>query len=423
MDIIVVGGGWAGCAAAYQAAKSGAHVSLFERTDMLLGTGLAGGIFRNNGRYTAAEEMLAMGGGEMFRLMDENARHQNVCFPGQLHASLYDIASMPSAVFSLLKNAGVEIHFQARIVSAILSGSRLLAVKTPSGQRYAADIFIDATGTAGPTVNCAKYGNGCAMCVLRCPAFGGRLSLTALAGIPEYRARRGDSAGAFSGSCKLMKESLSPELQQELTENGVAIVPIPVELREDHLAQKACQQYAHNAYSENIVLLDTGHAKMMAPFFPLEKLRQVPGFTCARYEDPYAGGKGNSIRFTAMAPRDDALRVRGAENLLCAGEKAGPLVGHTEAVVTGVLAGFNAVRLCKDENPLTLPRSLATGEAITWVNQQTLRPGGADKKYTFSGSVLLEHLEQRQLITLDTDAIAARVERAGMKNVFSQAVL
>ena len=50
MDIIVVGGGWAGCAAAYQAAKAGAHVSLFERTDMLLGTGLAGGIFRNNGR-------------------------------------------------------------------------------------------------------------------------------------------------------------------------------------------------------------------------------------------------------------------------------------------------------------------------------------------------------------------------------------
>ncbi|WP_367925637.1 FAD-dependent oxidoreductase [uncultured Ruthenibacterium sp.] len=419
MEIIVVGGGWAGCAAAYQAAKSGAHVSLFERTDMLLGTGLAGGIFRNNGRFTAAEEMLAMGGGELFRLMDQNTRHKNVCFPGHQHASLYDIAKMPTSVFELLRSAGVEIHLQSRIVSAILSGSRLLAVKTPAGQRYAADAFIDTTGTAGPTVNCTKYGSGCAMCVLRCPSFGGRLSLTALAGVPEYRAHRGENAGAFSGSCKLMKESLSLELQQELNENGVAIVPIPLHLREDHLSQKACQQYAHAAYAENIVLLDTGHAKMMTPFFPMEKLHQIPGFSCARYEDPYAGGKGNSVRFMAMAPRDDALRVRGMENLLCAGEKAGPLVGHTEAIVTGVLAGYNATRLCKGENLLTLPRSLATGEAITWVNQQTFRPGGADKKYTFSGSVLMEHLEQRRLLTMDIDAITSRTERAGMRNIFA----
>ena len=53
--IVVIGGGWAGCAAALTAAKAGADVTLLERTDMLLGTGLVGGIFRNNGRYTAAE--------------------------------------------------------------------------------------------------------------------------------------------------------------------------------------------------------------------------------------------------------------------------------------------------------------------------------------------------------------------------------
>ncbi|MEO8653262.1 MAG: FAD-dependent oxidoreductase, partial [Ramlibacter sp.] len=66
MKIIVIGGGWSGCAAAVAAARQGAEVTLLERTDMLLGTGLVGGIFRNNGRFTAAEEMIAMGGGEMF---------------------------------------------------------------------------------------------------------------------------------------------------------------------------------------------------------------------------------------------------------------------------------------------------------------------------------------------------------------------
>ena len=50
MKVIVAGGGWAGCAAAYEAAKSGAETTILERADKLLGTGLSGGIMRNNGR-------------------------------------------------------------------------------------------------------------------------------------------------------------------------------------------------------------------------------------------------------------------------------------------------------------------------------------------------------------------------------------
>jgi len=42
MKAIVIGGGWAGCAAAASAKKQGADVLLLERTDMLLGTGLVG---------------------------------------------------------------------------------------------------------------------------------------------------------------------------------------------------------------------------------------------------------------------------------------------------------------------------------------------------------------------------------------------
>ena len=55
--IVVIGGGWAGCSAALSASKMGAEVTLIERTDMLLGTGLVGGIMRNNGRFTAAEAL------------------------------------------------------------------------------------------------------------------------------------------------------------------------------------------------------------------------------------------------------------------------------------------------------------------------------------------------------------------------------
>ncbi|MEM2738720.1 MAG: FAD-dependent oxidoreductase, partial [Candidatus Bathyarchaeia archaeon] len=110
--IVVVGGGWSGCAAALAAAKAGAEAVLLERTDMLLGTGLVGGIFRNNGRFTAAEEAIAMGGGELFRIMDNMARHKNIDFPGHKHASLYDVTNIEPEVRKFLKEMGIKIMLQ-----------------------------------------------------------------------------------------------------------------------------------------------------------------------------------------------------------------------------------------------------------------------------------------------------------------------
>ena len=94
--VVISGGGWSGCAAAVEAKKLGAEVTLLERTDMLLGTGLVGGIMRNNGRYTATEEMIAMGGGELFGVIEQNLRHKNIEFPGHAHADLYDVAILVS---------------------------------------------------------------------------------------------------------------------------------------------------------------------------------------------------------------------------------------------------------------------------------------------------------------------------------------
>jgi hypothetical protein len=86
MKVIVIGGGWAGCAAAITAKKAGAQVRLFEKTDMLLGLGNVGGIMRNNGRFTASEELIALGGGDLINITDANSRHKNMDFPGHKHA-------------------------------------------------------------------------------------------------------------------------------------------------------------------------------------------------------------------------------------------------------------------------------------------------------------------------------------------------
>ncbi len=423
MKVVIVGGGWAGCAAAIAAKRQGAEVLLLERTDMLLGTGLVGGIMRNNGRFTATEEMTAMGGGDIFALTDRNSLHRDIGFPGHAHASLYNVAKMEPLVKSLLLEKGVEVRCLVRIDGVVVREGRIEAVTgKEEGERvrFEGDVFVEATGTAGGPANCAKYGNGCAMCVLRCPSFGARVSIAAKCGVKEMVGRKGDQVGAMSGSCKLLKESLSREITDALDRDGVVVIPLPPTLRsEKKLAAKACQQYALPEFLENVILLNTGHAKLMTSYLPLDALRQVPGMECARYEDPYAGGMGNSIRYIGMSPRDDALKVTGVENLFCGGEKAGLLVGHTEAIVTGTLAGYNAVQWARGKAPLILSDALATGDAIGYVRSRMGTEEGLGYKYTFSGSVYFDRMKEKGLYTVDIDVIRKRVDEAGLTGVFS----
>ncbi len=230
MKMIVVGGGWAGCGASLAARNQGAEVTLLERTDMLLGTGLVGGIMRNNGRFTAAEEMIAMGAGALFELADQSALHRDVTFPGHRHASLYNVARMEPVVRRFLDRNSVSIRCRTRVTDVEMNGDRINAVIAKQDDeplRLEADVFVDATGTAGPPAHCNKHGNGCVMCVLRCHTFGGRVSLAARAGVKEMSGTRGEQIGAMSGSCKLLKESLSADLASELDKHGVVVVPIP----------------------------------------------------------------------------------------------------------------------------------------------------------------------------------------------------
>lgn len=128
MRVVIVGGGWSGCAAAISARKQGAEVILAERTDMLLGTGLVGGIMRNNGRFTATEEMIAMGGGEIFELVDQNCLHRDIEFPEHHHSSLYNVATMEPRVKKLLGEQGISVHLSTRVEDVEMDGERMKAV-------------------------------------------------------------------------------------------------------------------------------------------------------------------------------------------------------------------------------------------------------------------------------------------------------
>ncbi|MBR7147874.1 MAG: FAD-dependent oxidoreductase, partial [Firmicutes bacterium] len=127
--IIVIGGGWSGIAAAITARNAGAEVTLLEKTDMILGLGNVGGIMRNNGRYTAAEENIALGADEIFALTDKLSRHVNVDFPGHNHASLYDVIKMEPAIRRLLKEKGIEVQTLARATDVVLKDATLAALR------------------------------------------------------------------------------------------------------------------------------------------------------------------------------------------------------------------------------------------------------------------------------------------------------
>ncbi|MCT4594694.1 MAG: FAD-dependent oxidoreductase [Anaeromicrobium sp.] len=423
--VVIIGGGWAGVAAAISAKKAGAEVTIIERTDMLLGLGNVGGIMRNNGRYTAAEENILLGNRELFEITDRVSTHKKLDFPGHKHANLYDVSKVEPEVKKLLKEMDIEIKLRSRAINVEMNENKITGIILQNDETIYGNAFIETTGSAGGMGNCSKYGNGCAMCILRCPTFGPRVSISAKTGNEDQMGERNDgTCGAFSGSCKLNKESLSDEVRKELDEKGVVVLPINEDdINMNKLDIKVCQQYALKEYAQNVILLDTGHAKLMTPYYPLDKLRKIKGLENARYEDPYSGGMGNSIRYLSIAKRDNFMRVLNVDNLLCAGEKAGLFVGHTEAISTGALAGHNSVRLICGLPLLKLPTNIALGDIISYENHMRNSVNGLRKRYTFAGSIYLERMKMLGLYILNKDMLKNKIEKLGLLNIYDEKIM
>ena len=422
MKVIIVGGGWAGVSSAITAKKAGAEVHLYEKTDLLLGLGNVGGIMRNNGRWTASEELIELGAGDLIEIVDNTARHKEIEFPGHKHATLYDVNLIEGKVSKYLDSIGINIHTESRVTDIKIDGKKIKGIYLSDGTYEEGDVFIETTGTTGPMGNCLRYGNGCSMCVLRCPAFGPRISISERCGVLDIQGERDeDNLGAISGSCKLAKESLSQEIVDELNEKGCVVLEVPKEdINYDKLSSKVCQQYALKEFAENIILLDTGHAKLMTTYYPLKKLRKIKGLENAKYVDPYAGSKGNSIRYLSVAPRTNDLKVVGVDNLFCAGEKSGLFVGHTEAIVTGSLAGHNAVRLAMGIPLLILPSSIAIGDIIAYANEKAATREGRKNRYTFAGAEYFKRMKDLNLYTTNKEDIKDRIRKINLENVFNQ---
>ncbi len=68
---------------------------------------------------------------------------------------------------------------------------------------------------------------------------------------------------------------------------------------------------------------------------------------------------------------------------------------------------------------LELSRKTAIGEAIAYVNEEMQTHEGLGKKYTFSGSVLFEHMKKLGLYETDVKKIEENINKEGLLNIFA----
>jgi len=417
--VVIVGGGLGGSAAAINSAKLGSKVVLIEKSDRLLGAGNVAGEVYGNARYSISWEAYEMGGKELFDAINSELRHSSIKLPGVENTAVYDVFRLEGKTKGILQQMGVEIYFQKRVKDVLMEENRMAGVVLDDGQVVNGDTFVDATGTAGPVALCNKYGKGCAMCVYRCHVYGQRVSITAKAGINEgMGVKLNGQYGGISQGVSILKESLDKAIVRQIEKEGVLFIPVSPDFSPQFFDIPKADT---KTVKENLVLIDNGLVKAKSrPIISLDKLNSLKGFENAVFYDPQGGSKANSMRFFSVAPRDNTLKVEGILNLFCAGEKQGLLVGVCEAVVSGLLAGYNAARMAKEEDVLEIPTNTALGETIAFTNRVLNSHEGYMSRYSCLSGKLFKNLEEKGLYCTNIEKIKEKVVKAGLKDIFNK---
>ncbi len=420
--VVVVGGGFSGCAAAIAAAKVGAEVLLLERTDMLSGAGLRAGRMNYNGKLVAAEEAKALGAGEVFGVLESIMLHRENIIDEE-HGYVCDVIGVDPAMRQAVEVAGVKTMFESLVVDVSKDKSSIKTIKTESGEVVEGDAFVDTTGSSGGIDQCTRHGKGCVMCMCRCYIFGNRVSIATKAGAPELALQRpGGIPGRVSPAVAVFKQTLSPDLRKRLEKEKAISIPLPKELV-DYSKEDNFRGCCSRRQLEHINLVDIGPLAECVGlgFMPLADIRKIPGFEEVQYDHPKGAGKFNIINNLSITPREDSLKVKGLSNLFVAGEKSGQ-GGIGEAIATGALAGCNAARVAAGEDPIVLPRTTAIGDLIAFVAETLEAPGGLEQGISMGHGIYFDRMKQLDLYSKSPPAIHDRIKKLGLTGILAKKV-
>lgn len=158
VEVLVLGGGPAGLAAAASAARAGANTLLVERYGFLGGMGTAAGVTNFCGLHAnvhgTIRQVVQGVGGELLDRIDAlgGLNQPHLLFNGRIAAQAYDTASYKVAADQLLASAGARVLLHAWVAGVKMrSATELEAVfvETKSGRSaIRAQVFIDCTGDA-----------------------------------------------------------------------------------------------------------------------------------------------------------------------------------------------------------------------------------------------------------------------------------
>lgn len=164
MDVLVAGGGPAGCAAAIAAARQGLKVLLVERQSMLGGTATAGlvahwlggrspggawvvgGVFRE-----LAEKASAAGCALLPRHPEGHVYQPHAWLPWFIHGVVLDPCRLPSFLENTLRDAGVDFLYETDVVGVELEGDRVARAVIHAKDGFTSvpvKAVVDATGDA-----------------------------------------------------------------------------------------------------------------------------------------------------------------------------------------------------------------------------------------------------------------------------------
>ncbi|TWO67696.1 FAD-dependent oxidoreductase [Caenimonas sedimenti] len=154
-EVVVLGGGPAGMAAAVAAARAGRKTLLVERYGFLGGMGTAAGVTNFCGLHANVhgdirQVVHGVADGLLERIAHLGGLNEPHALFGKTVAQAYDTAAYKIAADDLLLSAGVEILFHALAAGVVMASPERVAallVETKSGRRAVLGrTFIDASG-------------------------------------------------------------------------------------------------------------------------------------------------------------------------------------------------------------------------------------------------------------------------------------
>ncbi|MBI2303573.1 MAG: FAD-dependent oxidoreductase [Chloroflexi bacterium] len=438
--VVVIGAGVAGLGAALTAAQTGVETILLERNDFLSGLCIWSGL---HGGGPVLEEMRLVSSGSirwhdslkryaLFWEHDLPSAQDNL---GDREESFaYDVMKADQASWEALEGTGVKAMLRSQVVDVEKEGNRLKAVVLANGTRVEADAFVDATGRAGLMKEwCETLGQGCGMCVLKCPLFGECISPAVKAGAADiYPEGHHQSGGPrFFQAVMVLPESVEPWLRDEmLAAKGVYWYRVPEEWLGKDVTSQWCSPHRPlplpNGFVEEHFLINYTPWLKVHLNVPLHILRQLPGFRDAFPVTPLSPD-GQTTFLKRITPNDNGLRVEGLANLFAAGERARTVSSMTPAMALGDLAGYNAARCAVGLEPIVLPDDTILG---LFINVVKLNPGGGYNAFIpYKPDPNIRRPEhpayrQRGLVTGDMSRDIAlareRIERLGLVGLYQQ---